>query len=52
MTTFGKLDTSDIEKVVGSPEQLVAVLIDHYGWSHSHAQAKVNHFLERISTDI
>lgn len=51
VTTFGKLDTSDIEKVVRSPEQLVAVLIDHYGWSQTHAQAKVDHFLERISAN-
>ncbi len=49
VTTFGKLDARDIEAIDGRPEQLVVMLIKHYGWSKTDAQEKVDRFLARIS---
>lgn len=49
VTTFGKLDARDIEAIDGRPEQLVVMLIKHYGWNKTDAQEKVDRFLARIS---
>ena len=49
LTTFGKLDAFDIEKVDGRPDQLVINLMKYYGWSSVDAQHKVNQFMRRIS---
>ncbi len=51
LTTFGKLDTFDIEKVDGRPDQLVINLMKYYGWSSVHAQHKVDQFMRRISNN-
>jgi hypothetical protein len=50
LTTFGKLDAFDIEKVDGRPDQLVINLMKYYGWSSADAQHKVNQFMRRISS--
>jgi len=49
VTTFGKLDTHDMDRIDGCPRQLVSLLKDHYGWSTTDAQAKVDQFLTRIA---
>jgi hypothetical protein len=50
VTTFGKLDTRDIDKIDGRPEQLLPLLVDYYGWSTEDAQAKVDRFMVGIAT--
>jgi hypothetical protein len=49
LTTFGKLDTFDIEKVDGRPDQLLLNLMKYYGWSSVDAQRKVDQFMRQIS---
>jgi hypothetical protein len=46
MSTFGKLDDFDIDKISGSPERLLTTLMDRYGWSPSYAKLKVETFLD------
>ncbi len=49
VTTFGKLDARDIEEIDGRPEQLVVMLMKHYGWSKTDSQEKADRLLARIS---
>ncbi len=49
MSTFGKLDASDIDAIDGSSERLVSRLVEHYGWNQAETQAKVDRFLRHIN---
>lgn len=49
LTTFGKLNQRDIEKIEGQPIRLVTHLIDQYGWNAAFAQTKVDAFCSRLS---
>ncbi len=46
LSTFGKLDDFDIDKISGSPERLLTTLMDRYGWSPSYAKIQVETFLD------
>jgi hypothetical protein len=49
ITTFGKLDTLDIEQLDGSSAQLVGLVMTRYGWSSAEAQHKVEQFMTRMT---
>ncbi len=49
MSTFGKIDAVKIRAIDGSSEHLVSQLMESYGWDRAAAQAKVDHFLKRMS---
>jgi hypothetical protein len=45
LSTFGKLDETDIAKIGGRSDRLVAALVLYYGWSSIDAQRRVDDFL-------
>lgn len=49
LTTFGKLDTFDIDNVNGRPDQLAVVLMKYYGWSNEVTDYKVDQFMRQFS---
>jgi hypothetical protein len=51
VTTFGKLDAFDIEKIDGHPDKLVTFLMKEYGWSSADAQQKVDQLMTRVSNN-
>jgi uncharacterized protein YjbJ (UPF0337 family) len=44
LTTFGKISQSDIDKIDGRSERLIAELTDQYGWSENFARQKAEAF--------
>lgn len=41
LTTFGKLDECDIEKIDGRLERLISLLMQRYGWSDEFARKMI-----------
>ena len=50
LTTFGKLDQSDIDEINGRPERLIEELVLQYGLTADEAQHRVEGFQSKLST--
>lgn len=51
LTTFGKVDQQDIDKIDGNSERLVTQLIQQYGWIPEDAQNRVDFLSARLSKE-
>ena len=50
LSTFGRLDQSDIDKIDGHPERLMDELVRQYGLTTGEAQRRVDDFRSELAS--